>query len=194
MQSLFKWVDKALHGGNKAYKNTYKDEYKNSYEGGTEDVIKMMNESGNRRTSLFGGTAKYNNTGNRQDKTAQQSIQADIAAGKKISMNAPQSSRFQISKEEQEKRGLSKQGTLYTADDVADMKVDTNKEVPVASSAVQSFDYDPKSQALNVKFVGGNKKYLYPNVPPEVVTEFMDAPSKGKYMNYVIGPQYSTNK
>ena len=190
-KSLFGLVDKALHGGNSSYKNEYKDSYSNDE---TKEAVNKMNDSGNRSLSLFGGTAKYNNTGNRQDKTSQTAIQSDIASGKKISMNAPQSSRYQISKEEQEKRGLKSQGTLYTANDIADMKVDTTKEVPVASSAVQSFDYDPKTQDLNIKFVGGSKKYLYPNVPPEVVTEFMDSPSKGKYVNSVIGPEYSTNK
>lgn len=194
MTSLFQWIDKAIHG-NKSYKNTYKDEYNDSYSSGsTSQAVKQMNEQGNRRQSLFGGTAKYNNTGARTDKTAQQAIQSDIAAGKKISMNAPQSSRYQISQQDQKAMGLSKPGTLFTADDIADKQVDTKKEVPVASSAIQSFDYNPKTQDLNVKFTSGSKKYNYPGVPPEVVTEFMDAPSKGKYMASVIGPQYSVNK
>lgn len=148
--------------------------------------------NGSRTTSFFGNTAKYADTGNRMDKASQEAIQKDISDGRSIDISSPQSSRYQLSKKDREARGLTKQGAMYTSDDMADMQADSKKEVSVASSAVRRIKYDPKTEKLTIKYTSGNKEYDFPDVPPEVVTEFLDSPSKGKYLAHVIRPGYST--
>lgn len=148
---------------------------------------------GNRQTSLFSNTVKYHDTASRKDKSSQESIQNDIDSGKKVSISNPQSSRWQISKEDQKQRGLTKNDTLYTADDIADMQVDAKKETSVASSAIDKINYNPKTGDLDIKYKSGKKEYRFPKVPAEVVKEFLDSPSKGKYLAYIIKPRYSIN-
>lgn len=83
-----------------------------------------------------------------------------------------------------------------TSDDVADMDEQWGsstdlQEHSVESTAVHSVSYDPKTGDLGVVFQPGNgKEYIYPNVPPQVYKEFLDSPSKGKYLNYEIAPKY----
>lgn len=56
----------------------------------------------------------------------------------------------------------------------------------VDSSAVESFRYDPEKKNLDIKFVGGNKEYRYPDVPRSVANGLYAAPSKGAYVNSVV--------
>ena len=59
----------------------------------------------------------------------------------------------------------------------------------VDSSNVESIGYDPVSETLEVEF----KKtgvYQYYNVPESVYTNFMDAPSKGVFLNANIKNSY----
>lgn len=130
---------------------------------------KKLDNSGNRKQSILTGEVSYNNTGWRKDKASQASLQEDISKGRAINVSAPQSSRF--------------------SEDA-----DGYKETAVSSTAVRSIGYNPKNGNLDIQYTSGNKKYRYPNVPPEVVTEFLDSPSKGKWLYYEIGPKYSTAK
>lgn len=132
----------------------------------SENNTKLDN-SGNRKQSILTGEVSYNNTGWRKDKASQASLQEDISKGRAINVSAPQSSRF------------SKDADDY-------------KETAVSSTAVRSIGYNPKNGNLDIQYTSGSKKYRYPNVPPEVVTEFLDSPSKGKYLYYEIRPKYST--
>ena len=135
----------------------------------SENNTKLDN-SGNRKQSILTGEVSYNNTGWRKDKASQASLQEDISKGRAINISAPQSSRF----------------SKDAADDY--------KETAVSSTAVRSIGYNPKNGNLDIQYTSGSKKYRYPNVPPEVVTEFLDSPSKGKYLYYEIRPKYSTAK
>lgn len=65
------------------------------------------------------------------------------------------------------------------------------EEVGVQSTAVEGYSYDPKTQDLWVQFKGGNKSYCYPNVPRDVVQDFGNAPSKGRFVADVLKPEYS---
>lgn len=56
----------------------------------------------------------------------------------------------------------------------------------VDSSAVESFHYDPEKKNLDIKFVGGDKEYRYPDVPRNVANGLYAAPSKGAYVNSVV--------
>lgn len=147
----------------------------------SENNTKLDN-SGNRKQSILTGEVSYNNTGWRKDKASQASLQEDISKGRAISVSAPQSSRYSF-----DSKGIA---------DLASGKKDADdfKETAVSSTAVRSIDYNPKNGNLDIQYTSGSKKYRYPNVPPEVVTEFLDSPSKGKYLYYEIAPKYSTAK
>lgn len=144
--------------------------------------IEKLDNSGNRKQSILTGKVNYNNTGWRKDKASQASLQEDIAKGRTVNISAPQSSRYSF-----DSKGIADLASgKKTADDY--------KETSVNSTAVRSIDYNPKNGNLDIQYTSGSKKYRYPNVPPEVVTEFLDSPSKGKYLYYEIGPKYSTAK
>lgn len=63
----------------------------------------------------------------------------------------------------------------------------------VDSTAVKEIKYDPKTKELLITYTSGDVEYSFPDVPKEVVEEFMRAPSKGKYLANVIQPRYSIN-
>lgn len=141
-----------------------------------------LDNSGNRKQSILTGKVNYNNTGWRKDKASQASLQEDISKGRTVNVSAPQSSRYSF-----DSKGIADLASgKKTADDY--------KETSVDSTAVKTIDYNPKNGNLDIQYTSGNKKYRFPNVPPEVVTEFLDSPSKGKYLYYVIRPEYSTAK
>lgn len=59
----------------------------------------------------------------------------------------------------------------------------------VDSSAVQSFnlkDNKDGTKDVSIQFVGGDKDYLYPDVPVNVANGLYAAPSKGSYVGEVI--------
>ncbi len=141
-----------------------------------------LDNSGNRRQSILTGKVNYNNTGWRKDKASQASLQEDISKGRTVNISAPQSSRYSFDSKGIEDLRMGKK----TANDY--------KETATASTAVRTIGYNPKNGNLDIQYTSGNKKYRYPNVPPEVITEFLDSPSKGKYLYYVIKPKYSTAK
>ena len=56
------------------------------------------------------------------------------------------------------------------------------------SSAISGFEYDTVTEVLSVRFVSGNKKYDYPNIPEEVVRKWIagfkdEEFSHGKYFH-----------
>jgi KTSC domain len=53
---------------------------------------------------------------------------------------------------------------------------------PVSSSNVVSVGYDEATQTLEIEFKGGSV-YQYYNVSSSVFEQFMQAPSKGQYVN-----------
>lgn len=135
---------------------------------------------------------RYSNTAWRQDKSSQKKLQNKLAKDKSITVTNPQSSRWQISEEDFEETNAPK--NQFDSNQIADMQVDTVKEVPVVSTAVKRIHYDPNSEELKVQYTSGSTEYSFPKVPEEVITEFLDSPSKGKYMAYVIRPNYSTRR
>lgn len=141
-----------------------------------------LDNSGNRKQSILTGKVSYNNTGWRKDKASQASLQEDISKGRTINISAPQSSRYSF-----DSKGIADLAS-------GEKNADDYKETSVASTAVKTIGYNPKNGNLDIQYTSGNTKYRYPNVPPEVITEFLNSPSKGKYLYYVIRPKYSTAK
>ena len=66
------------------------------------------------------------------------------------------------------------------------------ERTPVKSSDLVSVGYDEKSETLQIEFKNGI--YQYSNVPKEIYSELIQAPSKGKYANKSIRDKYPTNK
>lgn len=73
----------------------------------------------------------------------------------------------------------------YSFDD----ELDINKFV--SSSAITHLAYDEDTEELYVTYIGG-RTYTYFDVPKSKAKYFVDtAPSKGKYVNYRVKPNYA---
>ncbi len=59
------------------------------------------------------------------------------------------------------------------------------ERISVSSNNVASIGYDPSNSTLEVEFLNGNL-YEYYNIPESVYQDFLDAPSKGTFLNQVI--------
>lgn len=59
----------------------------------------------------------------------------------------------------------------------------------VASSNVASVGYDEPSETLEVEFHSGSI-YQYYNVNPDTYRQFMEAPSKGQFLNTYLKNAY----
>ena len=64
----------------------------------------------------------------------------------------------------------------------------------VDSSNVEAIGHDPDAQELHVRFIKSGETYVYYNVEEWVFQEFMNADSKGKYLNNYIKGNSQYNK
>ena len=64
----------------------------------------------------------------------------------------------------------------------------------IASTAIHRVRYNPETKNLYVTFVGGDKEYLFPNVPEDAVKKFLNASSKGRHYGLRIKPNYAVSK
>lgn len=64
---------------------------------------------------------------------------------------------------------------------------------PVASSNVAAIGWDDPRQVLAVRFHNGSI-YEYTGVPPTIIDEFLAAPSKGKFVYYVLRRGYPAER
>jgi hypothetical protein len=67
------------------------------------------------------------------------------------------------------------------------------------SSSIAAAAYDPDERTLRITFKPGEAKHLggrydYLEVPPEVVEEFLDAESHGRFVNWRIKPNYGVRE
>lgn len=63
----------------------------------------------------------------------------------------------------------------------------------VDSSNIESIGYDESSQELHVRFLSGGY-YIYQQVPSYVFDDFINAPSKGSFLNREIKGVYDFEK
>jgi hypothetical protein len=61
------------------------------------------------------------------------------------------------------------------------------------SSHVSAIKYEPENQEVFVQFNDGDE-YKYSGVPENVWQEFLDHPSKGRYVNIVLARRYRFEK
>lgn len=64
----------------------------------------------------------------------------------------------------------------------------------VESTSIEAIGYDPDTMELHVRFLQSKETYAYYNVPSWVHDEFMQAESKGVYLNSKIKKQYEYSK
>ena len=58
------------------------------------------------------------------------------------------------------------------------------------SSAIRRVTYNPKTQKMNVQFVGKGKQYTFVGVPEDVYDDFINSSSAGKFFNDNIKDDY----
>ena len=58
------------------------------------------------------------------------------------------------------------------------------------SSAIRRVTYNPKTQKMNVQFVGTGKQYTFVGVPEDVYDDFINASSAGQFFNDNIKDDY----
>lgn len=63
------------------------------------------------------------------------------------------------------------------------------KMIPVDSSNIKAIGYSPVARVLQVDFLSGSR-YRYNAVEPDVFEQFIDAPSKGRFLNREIKKVY----
>lgn len=120
-----------------------------------------------------------------------------LKKGGKISITAPQSNRYWIDGDDSK---------AYTSDEINGANYDTGittdelggatgqaETARVDSTAIDLISYDTTTKTLSITYKGGTKEYIFPNVPEDEFEALMKAPSKGKYVAFVIIPKYSTN-
>ncbi|MCQ2247712.1 MAG: KTSC domain-containing protein [Treponema sp.] len=78
---------------------------------------------------------------------------------------------------------------LFIDDDAVSGSLDEYEgevSASIPSTAIKQVNYDPKTGVCNVLYVGGNKWYRFENMSPQQFKSFMDASSKGRYVNNVM--------
>jgi len=63
------------------------------------------------------------------------------------------------------------------------------KRIYVRSSSISHVGYDRQTRTLEVEFRNGHA-YRYLDVPPQIYHEFMQADSKGRFINFIIKKNY----
>lgn len=67
--------------------------------------------------------------------------------------------------------------------------LDEIRMIPVVSSNIVAIGYSDVCKVLQVDFVN-RTRYRYFDVPPQVFQAFLDAPSKGRFLNNIIKSEY----
>lgn len=113
---------------------------------------------------------KYKGTEDKENKISQ-----NIDKGKTVSISNPTSQRTLT-------KGLSgyTDGKVEIGNTTAEHDEDS-RVVSRTSSAIDSVDYDPKTNTASVVFKGGDKAYEY-EVKPGEFNSFLNAPSKGQWI------------
>ena len=61
--------------------------------------------------------------------------------------------------------------------------------IPVDSTSIELVGYDEDARELYVHFRRG-RTYVYFDVPPSTYAALLEAPSKGRYLNFEIKPYH----
>lgn len=66
--------------------------------------------------------------------------------------------------------------------------------ITIASDLISAASYDFKTKTLLLKFAKGGTIYEYPDVPPHIYTNLIDATSPGSYFHAKIKNQFKGTK
>lgn len=108
---------------------------------------------------------KYNTTDKKDE------IAKKVYSGKTVEVTRPTSVR-----------SFSKNGNTWVGGDVSVGSDKGDRNVDIASTAIESARYDPEHNRAYITFVGGGKEYEY-NVSPSEFESFLNADSKGQYVS-----------
>lgn len=67
------------------------------------------------------------------------------------------------------------------------------RRIPLQSTSLASAGYDEETRVLEIEFRTGSV-YRYHGVSPEVVDQFLHAPSRGRYFTAWIRDRYPTTR
>ena len=87
------------------------------------------------------------------------------------------------------KRWLSRGSNGHYSDDDSKMTLNEyegEQEVEIPSTAIADVKYDPSTRVCHVKYRGGNKWYRFINMSLQQFKAFMNASSKGRYVQFVM--------
>ena len=62
--------------------------------------------------------------------------------------------------------------------------------IPVKSTSIELVGYDEDARELYVRFLNRGRTYVYFDVPSEAYAALLEAPSKGRYLNFEIKPYH----
>lgn len=102
-------------------------------------------------------------------------ISKDLRKDKDLTINRLISKRF-VTTDDDGKKGSGLSLDEYSGD----------TEVEIPSTAIADVKYDPKSKVCHVKYVGGDKWYRFVNMTPQQFKSFMNASSKGRYVQRIM--------
>lgn len=96
--------------------------------------------------------------------------------------------------------GLLQLSQLFTVNQLAaNSEVSTTTQllnqiemIPVVSSNIAAIGYSDTCSVLQVNFLNGTR-YRYFDIPAQVFSNFLAAPSKGRYLNNVIKSEFASN-
>lgn len=106
-------------------------------------------------------------------------IEKKLKKGKEINVGLMNSKRYY---------GKGSNGHFIDDDAVSNSldELDGEVEVDIPSTAIAEVKYDPETRVCNVRYVGGDKWYRFEGMSPQQFKSFMNAGSKGRYVNNVM--------
>ena len=106
-------------------------------------------------------------------------IENKLKKGKEINVGLMNSKRYY---------GKGSNGHFTDDDAISNSldELDGEVEVDIPSTAIAEVKYDPETRVCNVRYVNGDKWYRFEGMSPLQFKSFMNAGSKGRYVNNVM--------
>ena len=106
-------------------------------------------------------------------------IENKLKKGKEINVGLMNSKRYY---------GKGSNGHFIDDDAISNSldELEGEVEVDIPSTAIAEVKYDPETRVCNVRYVNGDKWYRFEGMSPQQFKSFMNASSKGRYVNNVM--------
>lgn len=126
--------------------------------------------------NLFSKNKVYNSSNESQIKKILNAYGKD----KQVTLNNPTSNRINI----YDNQGSFIKQIMSNEKFTDTKKVDDKLYVEVPSTAVKSIVFNPNTKTVDLQYTSGDKIYTYRNIDKNEVSNFLNAPSKGRYVVY----------